>query len=68
MRYRAWKTRPLDRKAVQALTAAIADERTDWLESDASARGEDWTDAKSSAVHAAQQKAASLLADRKSVV
>ncbi len=62
MRYRAWKTRPLERRAVQALSDAIASERTGRLESEAGMQGEAWTDAKRTAVHSAQQKAASLLA------
>lgn len=62
MMYRAWKLRPLDRKAAQALTRAIAEDRAARQQEEAELEGEEWPAAKRAAVYAAQQKEASLLA------
>ena len=64
MTYRAWNVKPLDRAALKELTAAIAQQNTEELESRAmeSAEEEPWSEQKYNTVLAAQQKEAGLLA------
>ena len=62
--YRAWNLKPLDRSALKELTAAIAQQSTEELESRAmeTMDGEPWSEEKYQMTLAAQQKEAGLLA------
>ena len=58
--YRAWNLKPLDRSALKELTAAIAQQSTEELESRAmeTMDGESWSEEKYQMTLAAQQKEA----------
>ena len=62
--YRAWNLKPLDRSALKELTAAIAQQSTEELESSAmeTMDAEPWSEEKYQMTLAAQQKEAGLLA------
>ena len=62
--YRAWNLKPLDRSALKELTAAIAQQSTEELESRAmeTMDAEPWSEEKYQMTLAAQQKEAGLLA------
>ena len=62
--YRAWNLKPLDRSALKELTAAIAQQSTEELESRAmeTMDGEPWSEEKYQMTLAAQQKEVGLLA------
>ena len=62
--YRAWNLKPLDRSALKELTAAIAQQSTEELESRAmeTMDAEPWSEEKYQMTLAAQQKEAALLA------
>ena len=68
--YRAWNLKPLDRSALKELTAAIAQQSTEELESRAmeTMDGEPWSEEKYQMTLAAQQKEAGLLAGILAVV
>ena len=62
--YRAWNLKPLDRSALKELTAAIAQQSTEELESRAmeTMDAEPWSEEKYQMTLAAQQKETALLA------
>ena len=63
--YRAWNLKPLDRSALKELTAAIAQQNTEELESRAmeTMDGEPWSEEKYQMTLAAQQKEAAVQQD-----
>ena len=63
--YRAWNLKPLDRSALKELTAAIAQQSTEELESRAmeTMDGEPWSEEKYQMTLAAQQKETAVQQD-----
>ena len=63
--YRAWNLKPLDRSALKELTAAIAQQNTEELESRAmeTMDAEPWSEEKYQMTMAAQQKEAAVQQD-----